>query len=975
MKQIYLLLLFASTFAYAGAREIDESKAREIAQAFFRKKGCKVQSPRLIHDSNGIRAIRKYNCENGIARQPSFYVFSREDNPESKGFVIVSADDEVRPVIGWSDNAVYDADQVPVQLEAFLQEYDHLLSEVRSGNAKTAETRGGAAVAPLISTKWDQGAPFNRYTPSYSSGNAPAGCVATAMAQVMKYYNYPANGHGTIGGWYFAPEDIDLSESVYDWNNMPDIYTSGQYSENEAAAVGRLTYDAGRAVETKYGQYESAAHDTHIPGAMYKYFNYDGAITYKKRDYYDSQAWIGMIRESLLRGEPLIYGGTDGQDGHEFVCDGIDGDDYLHINWGWGGYCDGYFDMNAFIPEGTGTGGGRGDYYQHHGIIVNIRPGNPDEDHSDFIRPPMVLEMEWTGSHPDNPWMKDNILATRLYNTSNSDRNAESIGIIIDLYDGNKNLIKENLATTNYRYFLKSNHISWSHNYIDLSSVPNGDYYVSLRYTTDKDRPYGYPSKYDYVADFDFAGEEFIPLKVKDGKVVIEEESDEDAYGEWLTIEKAEQEGDIYELVASPAVNVTIRNNNSSMTGSIRMTAYCVAETDFSGTVDLTELEPCGSVNLSGIYGSARHTVRFMLDKITWLSPGKYHLVFAVDGNTVKSESDCRIVVLPTPTDNPMLMLSRLSTSLPTQDNGPANYMKLSWTYSSPDDWAHWYVGDVPLQLWGCNEATPKEEFLMYEIENSDLQHSPGKIRTINVSCYPELKWRAPGQYRMWLKYKVDGEWKVIPGEYNLCTFQVTDYEPSWEYLELAAPAEINGGNPVETGKEFEVKLKFRSPTGIRLSEENTYFIISPSPDNYRTIFAADGHPVMDKWELAAGESCEVTMKFCLDEQWADIYGYDLKSIIGKKLLVNPYICFIDNDGEWQATIKYNEHIPSLYFISTESSGITEIVRNDTAGIDYTRPYEVYNINGVCIGRTTDSLSSGIYIIRQGRNVSKFIAH
>lgn len=967
MKQFYLLLLLLATCTLAEARQIDEAKAREIAQSFFNNKGNFAGSPRLVRQSSETNTLQKSRTPNVVSQQPGYYVFTAGDRADDKGFVIVSGDDELKPVIGWSDNTVYDPDRMPRQLRAILEEYDNYLADFRAGKALAAQSRGGAAVSPLMTTRWNQDIPYNLYTPIKNSVQTPTGCVATAMAQVMKYHNYPPKGHGYIEAWTYAPADLNLDESVYDWGNMLDRYVVGQYSDTEAAAVARLMYDAGRSVEMMYEMTESGAYDTSIAGALYKYFNYDEAIRFRSREFFGSQAWIDMVRESLLRGEPVIYSGSSAHSGHQFVCDGIDSDDYFHINWGWGGYCDGYFDLNAFVPSGVGIGGGDGDYYRDHTMIINIRPGDPDADHSGYIQPPIIREFRMSGY--DNR----SYLIVQVDNASRHYREARSVGILVDLYDSNKKLLKDSWIISKYPYLLRP-FTKGTHSIdTNFKGIADGDYYISLRYTTDSERSYGYSQKYDYVGPFDIACDDFVPVKVKDGMAVIEEKSEAI---DNIVIEGIESTTEIYDLSTNIELGIAVRNNGSEMVSSYKLSAYCVADADWTEDLDLEKLEECGSLYIDQLYSEASRIFTCYLYLNKGLTPGVYRLILAANGNKVKMESDCKFEVIPMPSDAPMVMMSQLSNSNPTQDNLGGAYMRLSWTYYAPREWADWYYGKVPLQLWGSNADDPEDEFLMCEIEDSGLQYdnySSAGRGSAKVTCYPELSWRAPGKYRMWLKYNIDGEWVVIPGENNLCEFSISSTQPTVSYIELAAPADINGGKPVEIGKEFEVKLTFTSPTGIQLSEENSYFTIRDMPSFQSNTYNIDWQPLADKWELEPGECCEITAKFVLDDYWAATYNYDINSLAGKTLLVFPAVCEEYEYGSVLALINYNEYIPSLYFTVSEPAGISEITVDTWTEIDYTLPYEVYNINGSLIELTVDNLSSGVYIIRQGSCAEKYI--
>lgn len=983
MRLKLTIWLLMTIFVAAQARQIDENQAREIARSFLSTKVSNSGSPRFIQKSNGICKARPERSRSAATDDPSFYVFSLQN--ADNGFVIVAADDRVKPIIGWSGADRFDAEEMPPQLVAYLHQYDSLYAEMQAGNTKLATTLGGAAVEPLITTQWNQEEPYDMFTPVYSDGtHAPTGCVATAMAQVMNYHKYPAKGYGSIEGWYYDERNVNLEESRYDWANMRNTYRQGEYTEQEGEAVARLMYDVGRAVDMMYDKYQSGAYDARIPGALYRHFNYDGDAKCKFREYFTSQSWIDMIRESLLRNEPLIYGGV-GQAGHEFVCDGIDSDDYLHINWGWGGSCDGYFDLNAFAPASPGTGGGDGNYYRQHTIILNVRPGDPNADHSDFIRPPMIFESRWYNRSVD----------IKIYNTNNTDYQSEAIGIIVDLYDQDKKLVKESIFKCAPRTRINKNSIinasiEWyNSNSPELSDVPDGEYYVSYRYAADKERPFGYgPPSWDnkeklYIASFGYAGEEFFPLTVQNGAVVASDYTGDDL-SKTLIVEKIEQTGPIYDVDESPIVYVNFRNEGTSYISKETLSVYCVPESEWSADMDLLKVNNSQDCNFYDIYMGTSRALPLWLSFDGGMAAGRYKVILAKRtydsaGNIIVTplvaETDCVIEISPVPdADAPFVMLTRLETKYSQQDNGIGQYMELSWKYKPNEGWESWFEYDSRyLQLWACNKATPDRPFLMYEGQPK-MPYNIYWGNTAEFICYPELKWKEAGEYRMWLKYQHNGEWVDVPGENNTCDFTIVDTQPTGPYLMLDAPAVINDGRPVVIDQEFNVKLRFISPSGINLNENSVFVSISETlGDNWSDSAISDWFPIADKWTLAAGETCEITVKFNISQEWADYKGIDLNSYIGKELFVNPYLCFLEDGSSWQADLIYNDFIKSLAFTVHDPAGIEEITVDTDDDIDFSQPYDVYNLQGQRVGGDVMQLSPGFYILRQGNVSAKHI--
>ncbi|MDE6296206.1 MAG: C10 family peptidase, partial [Muribaculaceae bacterium] len=307
------------------------------------------------------------------------YIF----NIPEGGFLILSADDLCYPVLGYSNEGAIDVNNLPVQLKSWLRGYCDQLEYVidegldASVTAYKMTTRSdNPSIAPMLKTKWDQGAPYNDSCPEINGRHTYTGCVATSMAQVMNYFKYPEVGTGrvtvNVNG---VNSSMTLSDYPFDWANMSDYYIAGKYTDAQAAAVATLMKACGYSVGMSYGLSASGAQSAKISVALKKYFNYDSGITYQSRIGYSASEWQQKIYASLAGGSPVIYGGQDpAEGGHSFVCDGYDKDGYFHFNWGWGGMADGYFTLNALNPEALGTGGGSGggfNFMQH--AVLNIK--------------------------------------------------------------------------------------------------------------------------------------------------------------------------------------------------------------------------------------------------------------------------------------------------------------------------------------------------------------------------------------------------------------------------------------------------------------------------------------------------------------------------------------------------------------------------------------------------------------------------
>ncbi|MDE6338911.1 MAG: C10 family peptidase, partial [Muribaculaceae bacterium] len=241
---------------------------------------------------------------------------------------------------------------------------------------RSVETRSlHEAIAPLIKSKWDQGAPYYNDCPKIGNSHCFTGCIATSMAQVMNYFKYPDAGTGVVGvsvnGQYLR---MNLADKEFDWDNMLDNYVAGTYNETQAAAVAYLMKACGFSVNMNYGLNASGSTSPLIAKAFKENFKYDPNVTFEARISYSASEWDEKVYNNIKSGSPVIYNGNDLTVGHSFICDGYDGNGYYHINWGWSGMSDGYFLLNALNPEALGTGGGEGGGYNFlQGGVFNIR--------------------------------------------------------------------------------------------------------------------------------------------------------------------------------------------------------------------------------------------------------------------------------------------------------------------------------------------------------------------------------------------------------------------------------------------------------------------------------------------------------------------------------------------------------------------------------------------------------------------------
>lgn len=389
------LLLFAGSLlipmvVMAGPRSFQQAKA--IAEKQAALLGVTI-------DQKAMAKARKQGSKGEITlSQESYYVFP---NANSKGFTIVSGDDRLPEIVGYSSQGSYDENNLPEGFVSFMKAYQNLYNKVNLGDAealknlaeikawrnkKNASAETSSAVAPLLGNiEWDQTSPYNNMCPRYDSVHVAAtGCVATAMAQVMAYYKYPkqlkADIPGYVNRWNGIPMEIPTitrEEGIYDWDNMlPKYNKEANATQQQKDAVAKLMYHCGAAVQMNYGP-ESAASVS--ASKLAKYFGYDADLMMDlNRSTFSLDKWMQIIDTELAAGRPVLYSGQASDGGHQFICDGKDGEGLYHINWGWSGSQNGYFDLSLLNPEkgGTGSGSSTEGYNRLCSMTIGIAPDN-----------------------------------------------------------------------------------------------------------------------------------------------------------------------------------------------------------------------------------------------------------------------------------------------------------------------------------------------------------------------------------------------------------------------------------------------------------------------------------------------------------------------------------------------------------------------------------------------------------------------
>ena len=302
----------------------------------------------------------------------NLYIFSA-----GTGYMVLPAYDEAPAILGYSDNE-FQLEGNP-ELEYWLGFYNKQLSTLKGGSKnvyRAVERKERKAIEPLTLTKWNQEAPYNDLCPELNGERSVTGCVATAMAQVMRYHSWPAKGVGKHSYFWKAGNDslsFDYGSTTFDWDNMTYTYGSDA-TEAQRKAVATLMLSCGISVDMNYSPDESGASTMVMGQSLMDYYNYDKALWMPMRDYYGIEEWEKMIYADLEKGLPVLYAGQGTDGGHQFICDGYSSDGYFHFNWGWGGMSNGYFLLTALNPPALGVGGGAGGFNSSQQIALGVRP-------------------------------------------------------------------------------------------------------------------------------------------------------------------------------------------------------------------------------------------------------------------------------------------------------------------------------------------------------------------------------------------------------------------------------------------------------------------------------------------------------------------------------------------------------------------------------------------------------------------------
>lgn len=399
MKAKLILSVFLLFSVFTFAKRVPVEYAMKIGKNYFYERVNQIHS--LAYNEV---TLNYFSADK--ASDPSYYIFNVNEN----GFIIVSAEDAATPVLGYSFKKTFNAEKIAPPLATFLSGYARQIDNMRTDNIQATleiqkhwseldyvvspkSVKNIMTVEPLLLVEWDQSSPYNSLcpadaaSPSGYGGRVPVGCVAVAMAQVMKYYNFPNQGvgsytHSNFANGGYGTQTVNFANQTYSWYQMPYSADGSMYTTEMA----KLMYQLGVAVRMTWGPDGSGAYPTNMVNAFKNYFKYSTSISLiSKTGNYTDASWKAVIIGQLDQGRPMCYSGQPlSGAGHEWNCDGYQGttgSEMFHMNWGWGGSNNGFFLLtNLYAPASPGQPAES--LMENQQLAINIYPktdvvGNP----------------------------------------------------------------------------------------------------------------------------------------------------------------------------------------------------------------------------------------------------------------------------------------------------------------------------------------------------------------------------------------------------------------------------------------------------------------------------------------------------------------------------------------------------------------------------------------------------------------------
>lgn len=944
-----ILILFFAITAFAGP--VDPEKALEIANSFWKSIPEQEQSELHLSPVGPSKSAGRDGVQKADAQ---YYLFAPEDK---SGFVIVSGEDRLAPVVGYSTGACMG--EMPPALAEWLDEYSCFVDDVRAGAVEPVRTTAGTgkAIEPMLKTSWNQSAPYNNYCPEVNGQKTPTGCTATAMAQIMKFHEWPVKATKNIN-WMSnitgKEEYVNLTSHSYKWSDMLDHYRNG-YTQAQADAVAQLMVDAGKAIHSSYALAGTGSSEIYVSYALVDVFDYSPDVTVVRRSEYTEDEYIAIIRENLEARQPLLYSGMSQSygSGHAFVCDGIDENNMLHIDWGWDGAYNGYFDMTYMSPSGVGIGGGDGRYNVGQSMIVNIRPRKSDEQ--SVAGAPTVYIMNVVDARAD------------LKQGAPEDLYRQSIS-----YD----------ASGNASIRFSAGFLNWSHSSVNVSMVvgfekdgepvsmvkvadpEEMDFYDSFGYyitlpISNLQSSEDYLEKGNYRVRMYYAdsndnvylvrgAENGLLLEVGDTYVTLSKELPAIEVSSVTFHKTPQQKGDRISFDAE------FRSNNGRSATVLIVPQLNKVHSD--GTVSSTLLS--GSLALIQVYDD-RDILATFNTNATIPDDGEFFISFKYNmknefmdldltldnDNLLDIEGKCENFIIEPLPDGAVLMTESLSLDESYVAWGSS--LKITATVKNIASSDDVYNGNIRLIAEDVNSGH------RYTLLNRQIEAlEKDKQETLSYNSPDYLPMLSSGRYVVYICELKDGVWSKIKQSAATCYVNITDNGSVAPYVD--GVCEINGGNKVRQGVPFTAKLNLNCVNGD--FEGFVRVLISKGFSSY---IKSEYIPVSLKKGVATEVviDCTCSEKTPLGQYRLNINYHDSnKTKLG--VVSNNTVVYPDNGYFWVADVTAVDN--------PQAEEVAVIVENGCITVDGASAVKVMCLDGRTLysGNVASvAVESGVYVV------------
>ncbi len=955
MKRTFTFILVNLLLvSYAVAGPIDPAKALEIANTFWNSnvKSKKNTGLRLAPASDAAKAPSRDGAQKS---DPAFYVFNSNDN---KGFVIISGDDELKPVVGYSDNA--SLSEMPTALAEWLDEYSSYVNGVRNGLIEPAMSKAaaptGKAIAPMLETSWNQSSPYNNKCPEVNGQKTPTGCTATAMAQIMKFHEWPITPKTNIvwnNNITGVSETLYLTSRKYDWSKMLPHYRNG-YTAEQADAVATLMEDVGKAIQSNYALAGTGSSEIYASYALVNVFDYSPDVTIVRRSDYTDEEYFSIIRENLNARQPLLYSGHSQSynSGHAFVCDGIDENNLLHIDWGWDGAYNGYFDMTYMSPEGIGIGGGDGRYNVGQSMVANIRPRTAGEPNKEGV--PTVYMMDVVDARAtSNP-------ATLYEQSVSYNANGEAT---IRIAAGLLNWSHSSVGLTMVIGFEKDGELVSATQIGDSQAIAFNDsfgYYIKLTASNNPaNENYFEEGKYRVILCY--ADEEeniYIARGAENGLVLEVNES-------YVTIRK--------ELPEIEASNISFHTTPQMKGDRVAFDAKFKTTNGKSATVLLVpvinQLQANGTYKaiilnteseLIQVHDDKDMVATFETD-YTIPEDGEYYLAFKynlknqfIDREQVVDKSNLFDIagkgdnfIIKSQFDGPTPSTTSITATSVTWGNN----LSVSANVKNIASTAEAYSGT--LAIFAENIQTGKKHMLMRTDVEKLAKNATTTISYNQPDCYPSLE---PGNYTAYVCERKGGAWQKIRQSAATCNFSISAGNAPLLYAD--GRIEINNGRKVIQGEEFDTKIRLACTNGdfngyvkIQITSGLSKYV----EGDYVAVSLKNG----DVAEFTIPANCKTTTPLGQYRININLYDSSKKNKLGT--VSNNTITYPDNGYFWVADVTAIDDVTENSF-GVNTDGNTIIID----GADSNTVIVIYSVDGKEVYRGTDksvAVKRGMYIV------------